>query len=292
MKSQQVLKSSNNKKVVIESLHCKDCGSSYDAKYYTFSNGWKWQTNRSGLCSNCQEKRIKEIDQQEKAKIQDEKVGMREKWRRNCGIPLKYQYKGFQHFEQGWQPKAYLQIHDYACNFPIINPKGYKSLVLFSTQSWGTGKTHLACSVAHHILSRWDGETSSCPVRFVSEPMLFKSIRDTYDFTPLQKQTQDNEIQIINKLINVPLLIIDDLGKEDVADLRFVQRTLFAIFDGRYNAELPVLITANLDDAGLRAHMGGSSGNEAAFNRLIEMCKGEFIRMDGKSYREKLSREG
>jgi hypothetical protein len=35
--------------------------------------------------------------------------------------------------------------------------------------------------------------------------------------------------------------------------------------------------------------MGGNVGNEASFSRLYEMCKGEFIRMDGKSYREKLA---
>ncbi len=270
---------------------CVDCKKEYNAVISFFPNGWSWKNDRSGRCHTCQKKRAEEAENQEQAAAKAEIDNRRGKWRQGCGIPLKYQFKGFEQFDQSWQPKPFRKVLEYAENFPIDKPRGYWSLILFSTRTWGTGKTHLACAAAHHILGRWNGETQRCPVRFVSEPTLFKSIRDTYSFTLQEKETQASEKDIINSLISVPLLILDDLGKEDVADLRFVQRTLFAIFDGRYNAELPVLVTANLDDTGLRAHMGGSTDNEAAFNRLSEMCKGEFIRMDGKSYRDKLAVE-
>jgi DNA replication protein DnaC len=248
-----------------------------------------WSNGRSGLCPACRQKRSDELDAAEMSKAKGEMDDRRERWRQTCGIPPKYTLSGFQQFDKSWQPKAFAVVREYAENFPIRAPEGYKSLVLYSTKSWGTGKTHLACAVAHHILSRWNGETGICPVRFVSEPVLFKTIRETYSYSPLEKETKSSESDIINSLIRVPLLILDDLGKEDVADLRFVQRTLFAIIDGRYNLDLPVLVTANLDDAGLRAHMGGATENEASFNRLMEMCKSTMIRMDGKSYRDKLA---
>jgi DNA replication protein DnaC len=271
-------------------LKCAGCGQDYKARNYILNNGWTWNTGKTGYCQECSEKRAAEFYRQEKEKADAELIGKRESWRVSCGIPLKYRFKGFQHFEQSYQPKAFMKCQDYAQKFPIDNPQSYPSLVLYSDHTWGTGKTHLACSIAHHILSRWAGEPRTCPVKFVSEPVLFESIRETYNFSFQEKEQLPSAKNIIDSCIRVPLLILDDLGKEEVSDLRFVQRTLFSIFDGRYNAELPVVVTANLNDAGLRSHMGGNAGNEASFNRLFEMCKGEFVHMDGQSYRDKLAR--
>ncbi len=271
---------------------CRDCGKEYAYRVYVFKNNWSFNTKYPGYCPECYQKRIEEFQRQENAKVEAEIKDQREKWRISCGIPLKYRFKGFQHFEQEYQPKAFLKCEEYAKEYPITNPRGYPSLVLYSDHTWGTGKTHLACSIAHRILSRWNGESKMCPVKFVSEPVLFESIRETFNYSFDEKAQLPSAKNIIDSCIKVPLLILDDLGKEEVSDLRFVQRTLFSIFDGRYNAELPVVVTANLNDVGLKAHMGGNAGNEASFNRLFEMCRGEFSHVDGKSYREKLAKEG
>lgn len=269
---------------------CPDCGAECESRIYYFP-GYVYQTNRLGRCPACREKQERLLEADEKDKIRAENNELREKWRYSCGIPRKFWHKGFQHYEQDWQPKAYARCFEYAENFPITNPQNYESLVLYSDHSWGTGKTHLAAAIAHHVLNRWNGEPRRCPVAFISEPMLFKMIRDTYSYNRQERETQMSEKQIIDSLVNTPLLILDDLGKEEVSDPRFVQRTLFAIFDGRYNLELPVVITANLNDSGLRRHMGGGSDNEAAFNRLNEMCRGTMVCMDGKSYREKIAQD-
>jgi DNA replication protein DnaC len=296
MKSRQGSRLSNKMayQSILQYHVCKECHSEYDATVTYFPEGSlvsSWSNNRSGLCPTCRKKQSATIDAEENGKAKGERDDRRERWRQSCGIPHKYLFKGFQQFDKSWQPRAFAIVKEYAENFPIAEPEGYKSLVLYSVKSWGTGKTHLACSVAHHILSRWNGETGICPVAFVSEPVLFKTIRETYSYSPMEKGTHSSESDIVNSLIRVPLLILDDLGKEDVADLRFVQRTLFAIIDGRYNLDLPVMVTANLDDAGLRTHLGGASENEASFNRLMEMCKNIMIRMDGASYRNKLAQE-
>ncbi len=270
---------------------CRDCGKGFESRTYYFANGWVWKNNRVGACKECCIKRAEVEDNLERAKLKAETDAKRETWRKSCGIPRDYLFKGFQHFEQDWQPKAYSLCLDYATNFPISNPHGFESLVLFSDHSWGTGKTMLACAIAHRILSRWNGETGICPVVFISEPRLFLSITATYNYTHEEQGRLDSEQQIINRLVKTPLLILDDLGKQEVSDLRFVQRTLFAIFDGRYNEGLPVVVTSNLNDAGLKVHMGGNAGNEASFSRLREMCRGKFVPMDGKDYREKLAGE-
>ena len=195
---------------------CQDCHAEYAARVYYFPNGFEWKTDRIGRCPDCRKKRADILEAQEKAKLKAENDAQRETWRKSSGIPKKNLFKGFQHFEQDWQPKAYARCIEYAQKFPLSHPQGYESLVLFSDHTWGSGKTHLACSIANNILSRWNGEIRHCPVRFISEPVLFKTIRDTYSYSLDEKAKLDSEKEIIDSLIQVPLLILDDLGKEEV----------------------------------------------------------------------------
>jgi DNA replication protein DnaC len=273
-----------------EKRKCKDCAVEFTARIYVSKLGI-YDFNKY-YCPGCQDKKAKEFDEAERDRAETSINDQREKWRISCGIPKKYLYSGFEQFEMQYQPKPFKRCREYAAQFSMTQPQKYPSLVLFSDHTWGTGKTHLVCSIAHNILNRWAGDTRTCPVKFVSEPVLFESIRETINYSFEEKASLPSAKDIINSCIGVPLLILDDLGKEEVSDLRFVQRTLFSIFDGRYNAELPVVVTANLNDAGLRAHMGGNAGNEASFNRLFEMCKGQFIQVDGKSYRDILAKQG
>jgi DNA replication protein DnaC len=46
-----------------------------------------------------------------------------------------------------------------------------------------------------------------------------------------------------------------------------------------------MVITANLDGQGIREHLGAGRGNEASFDRLVEMTGGKFLEMKGASYR-------
>ncbi len=290
---------------------CIDCGKSYMAERYSWpvrkpKPNYPGATERiyeprilgGGRCRDCQDKKAEEIRQAEEAARQAEFAKTRRQARLGCGIELKYQAEDFSTFKLEGLPggikKAYRRCWDYAERFPIEDMgRGYPSLVLFSEKSWGVGKTHLAGAIAHRVLDRWQGTPAGCPVRFISEPELLLQITATYNYTLEEKQFRESEADIINRLIAVPLLIIDDVGKRKVADLRFVQRIHFSIIDGRYKRLKPVVLTANLDSEGLGRYLGGinpagqdlSGGDEATLDRLIEMCGGEFDKMDGKSYR-------
>jgi len=72
--------------------------------------------------------------------------------------------------------------------------------------------------------SRWSGETGTCPVKFVSEPVFYLNPSGRLIISAFQEKEQlPSAKNIIDLCIRVPLLIIDDLGKEEVSDLRFVQ---------------------------------------------------------------------
>ncbi len=273
---------------------CSECKTTYQANRYRLFD--RIHILGGGKCPACREKERLAIEAQEQATRSLEIAGIRARYRRTCGIPEKFQPEEFGTFKldktNSQIRKAYELARQYASEFPEgDNCRGYSSLVLYSTNSWGVGKTHLACSIAHTILNRWQGSPNRCPVLVVSEPELMDRITATYNYTPEEKQIREGESDIIARLLHVPLLVLDDVGKRQVHDPRFVRRVLFAIIDGRYKALLPLVITTNLDvnpdkQRSLAAYLGGEE-DQASIDRLIEMT-GEyyaFTRMDGPSYR-------
>jgi len=232
------------------------------------------------LCPECFNERMAAEEAQKEAARQATVSARRRQWRVECGIPRKFQGQDFSTFEQKRQAKAFKRCWEYADKFPLVQPEKYNSLVLMSPHCWGVGKTHLACSIAHLLLDRWQGEEMACPVKFISEPDLFSNLMETYSFTPEEKHYRESETDIIHRLSRVKLLVLDDVGKVKFADLKFVQRILFAIINKRYDNELPLVMTTNLDKEELCGWLG-----EASFDRLVEMCRGSFFQMTGESYR-------
>ena len=97
----------------------------------------------------------------------------------------------------------------------------------------------------------------------------------------------EDENDVMKEMVETPLLVLDDIGKVERSDPRFVQRVLFGIIDGRYGNDLPIVLTSNLDPRRLEKYLGGAGSNEASMDRLIEMAGQDFIKMVGESYRRK-----
>lgn len=273
-----------------EKRNCNQCGKEYEPKYYTIGDT-DMETHSAihilvgqGNCPDCAQKEYDKEVAKEKAEQQASIMGARRKRREECGIPSKFMNHDFSTFEKGWQNEAYKKCVAYSESFPVDRrPIDYPSLYIYSETSWGVGKTHLSCAIAHRIFDRWKGEREVCPrVVFISEPDLFRKIQATFNYSSEEKRYRESEDDIIKSLTWCDLLILDDVGKEKRRDMDFVQRTLFAIIDGRYKASLPMVLTANLYPAELKRHLGSAS-----FDRFVEQTKGKAVVMDGKSYRRK-----
>ncbi len=239
-----------------------------------------------GYCPTCREGMREDEERREVETQARELSEKREAWRLECGVPRRFQVCRFSKFDTRVDEsimKVWAECKSYAESFRFRQPQQSKSLVMFSEGVWGVGKTHLVCAIAHAILDRWQGETSYCPVYFISEPDLFLKVRSTFNRSRgVESETEED---IYRKLATVPLLILDDVGKEEVSDPRFVQRALFAIINGRYDNMLPIVITANLNPDNLEKHLGGDRGNCASMNRLVEMTGSTFWELRGESYR-------
>jgi DNA replication protein DnaC len=117
--------------------------------------------------------------------------------------------------------KAFQAARQYA-----EQPKGW--LVVMGP--FGCGKTHLAAAIANF---RADSEY---PPLFIVVPDLLDHLRAT--FSPNSTVTLDRRFEEVR---TSPLLILDDLGTQ--ATTPWVKEKLYQLFNYRYNAELPTVIT-------------------------------------------------
>lgn len=264
---------------------CKNCNKEYQAKFVVTTSGLK--DSSMEICPECFKKQKEEWDKQEREeeeKIKTAQVASQRRLWREKIIPQRYLLATFETFKttRGNLSKVKNDCVKYANNFPFERNKPYKSLMLHS--SVGCGKTHLVCSIAHRILDRWVGQTGMCPVYFVTEPDIYQKIIATYSYTMEERQMKDSEDDIINHIINYPLLIIDDLAKDEKNDMRFVRRTMFKIIDGRYKANRPVVITTNKNFDQLAFYLN-ENGESPCADRLFEMTKDNAWQIDAESYR-------
>jgi DNA replication protein DnaC len=127
---------------------------------------------------------------------------------------------------------AYEEAKDFA-----KNPNGW--LVLKG--GFGCGKTHLAAAIANACVERGQ------PVLFITVPELLDHLRAA--FAPSSTGGYDTRFEEIR---TAPVLILDDLGTE--SSTPWAQEKLFQVFNYRYNAQLPTIITTNheLEEISLR----------------------------------------
>jgi len=96
--------------------------------------------------------------------------------------------------------------------------------------SYGCGKTHLAAAIANY---RQDRGYSAL---FVVVPDFLDHLRAT--FSPQSLVSYDQRFEEVR---NASLLILDDLGTQ--SSTTWAQEKLFQLFNHRYNARLPTVIT-------------------------------------------------
>jgi len=106
------------------------------------------------------------------------------------------------------------------------NPKGW--LVLIGP--YGSGKTHLAAAIANAQ------EQRRTPSLFVTVPDLLDHLRAS--FAPNSPSSYDKRFQEVK---TAPLLVLDDLGTESATP--WAKEKLHQLFNYRYNAQLPTIIT-------------------------------------------------
>jgi DNA replication protein DnaC len=137
----------------------------------------------------------------------------------------------------------------------------------------GVGKSHLTRAIANELLAR------GVPVAAISAVALLSRVRATFG------ENGETERALTERYARVEVLVLDDLDK--VKWTPWAAQALWQIIDMRYEANLPIIITANasLTDIALRIP-GDVDANTivATLDRIREMTM-RWVRVDGSSHR-------
>jgi len=140
-----------------------------------------------------------------------------------------------------------------------------KDWLVFNSVAYGNGKTHLAAAIANHVA---DGDK---PVLFVVVPDLLDYLRAS--FSPNSQSRLDKRFDEVK---DAPLLVLDDLGTESAT--AWAREKLYQLFNYRYNARLPTVITTAVPIEQLDPRLA---------SRMLDGIRCTFFVLEAPSYRGK-----
>ncbi|MDO5392777.1 MAG: ATP-binding protein [Eubacteriales bacterium] len=117
----------------------------------------------------------------------------------------------------------------------------------------GTGKSFMAGCIANALLEKGERVMMTNFSRILNELTKY--------------QTDKN--QIVESLMEYPLLIIDDLGIERSSE--FALEQIYNIIDSRYRRKKPLIITTNLAKSEME-NSGIDVAHKRIYSRILEMC--------------------
>ena len=220
------------------------------------------------------EKEQLEREQEEKRKAEDEIRRRVSRLRCDSGMRGRFLERTFSNYltPDERTAKAKETAMRYAQNFDNM---GQKKNGLFILGDIGVGKTHLAAAIANDLIQR------GRPVICMTMIDMLARIKATYD------KREISEGEILRVYETVPLLIIDDMGKEPPTDWGVSK--IYAIINARYEGYKPTIVTSNYTDTELEKRLTPQNGDDmtarATVDRLREMC--EALVMEGQSWRSR-----
>jgi DNA replication protein DnaC len=137
---------------------------------------------------------------------------------------------------------------------------------LLFTGGHGSGKTHLAAAIANY---RFD---QGYPALLITVPDLLDHLRAT--FSPTSPVSYDRRFE---ELRTAPLLMLDDLGIHSAT--AWAKEKLYQLFNHRYNARLPIVITSSLTLEELEQQ------DPLIFSRLIDPARCTCFALKAPPYR-------
>lgn len=142
--------------------------------------------------------------------------------------------------------------------------------------SMGSGKTYAMCAIANELAKKGVG----CAIVYF--PELIAEIKANFN-------TVNGGDNTVEKLKNVPILMLDDIGSESVTSW-MRDEVLGRILNHRMNHELPTFFTSNFNFEQLQSHYEQTNRNEyepVKAARILERIKAMAVPVElvGKNYR-------
>lgn len=225
---------------------------------------------RFGKAGMLNRKNQKEKELAEEQELRKQKI---ESILGKSGIKKRYLSRTIDSFSVTAENKRSFEVAtDYIKNFREYFTQG-KGLYLEGP--CGTGKTHLAIAIALAIIN------TGVPVICKTSIDILGDIKRCYE-----RNSEVTEEEVLEAYKTVDLLIIDDLGKEQVTE--WSVPVLYSILNERYEALLPTIITTNYNTTALAEKLSAKGDAETAtaiISRFVESSK--RVTMSWADYRRK-----
>lgn len=147
--------------------------------------------------------------------------------------------------------------HKYVDRFDRFYAKGLGLLFIGSCEN---GKTFMSACIGNALIEK-------------EYSVYMTSISDLVNL--MSKDFGNNRPELIEKLSNVDLLILDDLGTENIMDSRksnTIELT-YKIIDSRYISNKPMIISTNLDISSMLSSNDLNIHLRRIFERILQRCK-------------------
>ncbi len=213
---------------------------------------------RVGMRCKCEDERIKE--EQRKAKEAEELKRIKALQERGIADPQYLQWR----IENDDRKNKRISdaIVRYTEKWDEMKAKNM-GILFYGTV--GTGKTFFAACIANRLIEQ------GIPVLMTNIPALI---------TAIAKDFEKDKAAILNRISQIPLLILDDLGVE--RDTSFGYEKIQEIIDTRYRSGKPLIVTTNLSPKELKEPQ--DLRYKRVYDRVLEMCYP--ILVDGVSRRK------
>ena len=195
-----------------------------------------------------------------------EELMLIEKLKRNSLMDEKFSSCRFENIEINEDNRRQVDIcKRYAWKFDEFFAKN-QGLLFYGEN--GTGKTTLACCIANWLID--NKQTTVLATSIIKILQAEKKFR-----------TNDEEREYLDRLHQVKLLIIDDLGAE--RDTDYALEIVYNVIDSRYRSGKPMIITTNLtfDEMNNAADIR----HYRIYERILENCYPVCFK--GRSFRKK-----
>lgn len=202
----------------------------------------------------------------------------------SSGLPAKLQRQTFDKFQLKWysaNTKTPQGVSERVCAQDALNCcrafvastiEGTPRKGLMISGEVGLGKTFLLSAICNSLVE------AGVPTLYIVFSDLIADIKRSFD----AGERGYSESQIMAAAKNAKVLILDDLGAEQVTE--FVTNRLFDIVNHRCNGEKPLVLSSNLSLQEIRTIYGARIAS-----RLYEMC--EHIRIFGDDIRVRAQKE-
>jgi DNA replication protein DnaC len=216
-------------------------------------------------CEICQDTGYKGIGEKCSCLLQEE-LDLR--WQAS-GLSPHQKEQTFANFSLDWSddPQRLRELLQACVDFAenVSNKKPTENLFLYGPV--GTGKTHLCSAIANYCIQAGVG------VVYLKSGRLLDLIRE-YKFE-LDRDDYEGRNRKLEELYHVELLIIDDLGTENLTD--FAREQLLLLIDERINHRLPLVVSTNLspNEIGVK-YLVRISDRLLTSSRILKFTGGSF----------------